>query len=177
MANQHLTNKQSQHGARLLCAALCTAVLALPAMADAIPVFGAAPDFTLPRAAGGNLRLAEQRGDVIMLNFWASWCGPCRQELPALAELHNRFGPAGFKVLGINVDAQPEKAQRILQELNLPFPILYDSAGAVSATYRVNAMPSTVIIDRDGQMRYLHEGYKAGYADLYRSEITELLGE
>ncbi|MFT4631458.1 MAG: peroxiredoxin [Candidatus Pseudothioglobus sp.] len=141
------------------------------------PASGEAPDFTLASHRGPNMRLQEQRGDVIMLNFWASWCGPCRIEMPILDELHERFEVAGFKVIGVNVDSEPAKAERLLSELNLQFPILFDPKGDVSERYKVEAMPSTLLIDRDGQIRYRHEGYKPGYEELYRAEISELISE
>jgi peroxiredoxin len=159
----------------LLTTLLSTGLLANHALAE--PASGEAPDFTLASNQGPNLRLQEQRGDVIMLNFWASWCGPCRTEMPVLDVLHQRFQAAGFKVIGVNVDSAPAKAERLLAELNVKFPILFDPSGDVSASYQVNAMPSTVLIDRDGQMRYRHEGYKLGYDDLYRTQIRELISE
>lgn len=170
-----MTRNLTLPGSLLLLAMLAS--LTGNADAQSQPVSGTAPDFTLPSNQGNNLRLGEQRGEVILLNFWASWCGPCRQEMPALDALHKRFSPAGFKVLGVNVDADTRKANRILEDLAVAFPVVYDPAGDVSEQYQVNAMPSTVLIDRNGEMRYLHEGYKPGYEDLYRTQISELLGE
>jgi len=97
--------------------------------------------------------------------------------MPVLDELNQRFEVAGFKVIGVNVDSEPAKAGRLLRELNVQFSILFDPNGDVSERYEVNAMPSTVLIDRDGQIRYRHEGYKLGYEDLYRAEISELIRE
>jgi thiol-disulfide isomerase/thioredoxin len=138
---------------------------------------GAAPDFTLPSNLGKNLRLAEMRGEVVMINFWASWCGPCKQEMPILEELHQRYGKAGFKLLGVNVEPDPADAQKILKAIPVSFPILYDTESVVSKLYDVEAMPSTVIVDRNGNMRYLHKGYKPGYEEDYRKQIKELIRE
>ena len=135
------------------------------------------PDFTLASLQGKNLRLAEQRGDVIMLNFWASWCGPCRQEMPLLDELHARYEAAGFKVWGVNVDSNRADAEQMLQRIPVDFPILFDSASSVSKLYGVDAMPSSVFIDRDGNVRHIHRGYRDGDAAAYKKIIKELIRE
>lgn len=138
---------------------------------------GAAPDFVLKSDAGENLRLAEQRGDVILLNFWASWCGPCRQEMPLLEELQQRYSRAGFTVLGINVEQDMSAAKDYLKKIDVSFPILFDPESLAGELYKVDAMPTTVMIDRDGNMRYLHRGFKPAYEDRYRQQIKELIRE
>ncbi|MEX1033099.1 MAG: TlpA disulfide reductase family protein [Cellvibrionaceae bacterium] len=145
--------------------------------ASANDVSGKAPDFTLASNQGKNMRLAEQRGDVVMINFWASWCGPCRQEMPILEELYSRYSRAGFTILGVNVEPNPADADKILNDIKVSFPVLYDTESKVSKLYNVEAMPSTILIDRDGNMRYLHLGYKPGYEDAYRKQIRELIRE
>jgi len=137
----------------------------------------AAPDFTLKSRDGKNVRLSDLRGQVVLLNFWASWCGPCRQEMPILDEIHNKYKSLGFSVLGVNLDAKSKKAINYLKDTPVTFPVLYDPKGDVSGQYGVQAMPSTVIIDKDGNVRYLHEGYKSGYEDDYRKQIKTLLRE
>ncbi|MFL0798381.1 MAG: TlpA family protein disulfide reductase [Cellvibrionaceae bacterium] len=136
-----------------------------------------APDFTLKSDSGSNIRLSEQRGKIVMINFWASWCGPCRQEMPYLEKLYKRYGKAGVVLLGINVDKDSKLADHFLKDLETTFPILYDPTGSVSKQYKVRAMPTTVIIDRDGNIRYTHRGYKPGYEDKYKKNIRELLKE
>lgn len=138
---------------------------------------GPAPDFTLASNKGENMRLAEMRGEVVMINFWASWCGPCRQEMPILEELYNRYSRAGFTILGVNVEPDPAEADKILNDIKISFPVLYDTESKVSKLYNVEAMPSTILIDRDGNMRYLHLGYKPGYEEAYRKQIKELIRE
>ncbi|MDY0005650.1 MAG: TlpA disulfide reductase family protein [Spongiibacteraceae bacterium] len=138
---------------------------------------GEAPDFTLKSNSGKNLRLSELRGQVVMINFWASWCGPCRQEMPILDALHKRYAKAGFSVLGVNVEQDSGLADQLLKDIPVSFPVLYDPDSVVSKLYAVDAMPSTVMVDRDGRMRYLHRGYKPGYEDDYRDQIVELLSE
>lgn len=145
--------------------------------ATASELSGPAPDFTLASNQGKNMRLAEMRGDVVMINFWASWCGPCRQEMPILEELYSRYSRAGFTILGVNVEPDPADADKILKDIKVSFPVLYDTESKVSQLYNVEAMPSTVLVDRDGNMRYLHRGYKPGYEDAYREQIKELIRE
>jgi peroxiredoxin len=136
-----------------------------------------APDFTLHSMDGANLRLQEQRGQVVMLNFWASWCGPCRVEMPRLNRLYQRYHGSGFQLLGVNVDDDVRNAAGVWSKLGLKFPVLLDTEKKVSRLYDLNTMPSTVLIDRDGRVRYVHLGYKDGYEQTYEEQIRELLRE
>ena len=148
---------------------------ASPLASAAVVPQAAAPDFTLKSMNGPNLRLAEQRGRVVMVNFWATWCGPCRQEMPQLDRLYQKYRPSGFVLFGVNVDDDVRKAGDVAAKLGLTFPVLLDTDKAVSKLYDLSTMPSTVIIDRDGKVRYLHRGYLAGYEDNYDKQIRELL--
>lgn len=136
-----------------------------------------APDFTLKSASGENLRLSELRGDVVMINFWASWCGPCRQEMPILSELHDKYKSMGFTVLGVNVEENSAEARKLLKETPVSFPVLFDNKSTVSKQYDVVAMPSTVLVDRNGNMRYLHKGYKPGLENTYIEQVRSLIRE
>lgn len=137
----------------------------------------AAPDFALKSNAGENLRLSEYRGDVVMVNFWATWCGPCRQEMPLLDQLYSRYERVGFRLLGVNIDDNQSKAMDMVSELGVSFPVLFDSRKEVSKLYEVEAMPVTVIIDREGTVRFVHQGYKPGYEEQYLDQIRTLLRE
>jgi len=136
-----------------------------------------APDFVLKSATGENLRLSEYRGDVVMINFWATWCGPCRQEMPLLDDLYNRYQRVGFSILGVNIDDDSRRAMQMIEELGVNFPVVFDVSKEVSKLYEVEAMPVTVLIDRDGNVRHVHHGYKPGYEDNYLTEIRSLLRE
>ncbi len=136
-----------------------------------------APDFALRSAAGSNLRLSEHRGQVVMINFWATWCGPCRQEMPKLDEIFSRYERAGFTLLGVNIDEDTARAQRLADELGVSFPLLFDSEQNVSRLYDVQAMPMTVMVDRTGKVRSVHYGYKAGMEQRYLDEVRALLRE
>ena len=161
-------------GLRLVaCAAFA---IAAGTASSAIAPATTAPDFTLHAMGGGaNLRLKEQRGRVVMVNFWATWCGPCRQEMPQLNRLYEKYKSSGFVLLGVNVDDDASKAADVAAKLGVTFPVLLDTDKAVSKLYDLSTMPSTVIIDRDGKVRFVHRGYLAGYEDNYEKQIRELL--
>jgi len=138
---------------------------------------GSAPDFALKSHSGENIRLSELRGEVVMINFWASWCGPCRQEMPLLDQLYTEYQPMGFTILGVNVEEDPTQAKALLEEIPVSFPVLFDTRSQVSKLYDVVAMPSTVLLDRDGNVRYLHHGYKPGYENTYQEQVRALIRE
>ena len=154
--------------------ALLTGFMAVPAVgADS----GPAPDFTLTDASGQSVTLSDLRGQVVMINFWASWCGPCREEMPLLEQIHQRYEPLGFTLLGVNVEENSADGQAFLAERPVSFPVLYDPDNGISKLYDVVAMPSTVLIDRQGNVRYLHHGYKPGYENDYQDQIRALARE
>ena len=136
-----------------------------------------APDFVLKSSTGENLRLSEYRGDVVMINFWATWCGPCRQEMPLLDELYGRYQRVGFSLLGVNIDDDSRRAMAMVKELGVRFPVLFDEEKKVSKLYEVEAMPLTILLDREGTVRHIHYGYKPGYEQKYQNEIRSLLRE
>lgn len=160
----------------LLIGALLASGLAL-ANTTTVNVGAEAPDFALRSAAGPNLRLSEHRGQVVMINFWATWCGPCRQEMPKLDEIFARYEPAGFTLLGVNIDEDSAQAQRLADELGVTFPLLFDDEQDVSRLYDVQAMPMTVMVDRSGTVRSVHYGYRPGMEQRYLDEVRALLRE
>lgn len=137
----------------------------------------AAPDFTLKSSTGENVRLAEQRGQVVMLNFWASWCGPCRQEMPLLDGISKKYGKMGFVLYGINVDQDTADAKNVLQKIKVSYPILFDPESKLSSLYKVEAMPSSVFIDKKGNIRFIDRGYVPGDEEKYIKQIQELIRE
>jgi peroxiredoxin len=153
------------------------ASLLLFGTANSANIQGKAPNFTLKSNTGKNIKLSELRGQVVLLNFWASWCGPCRQEMPLLEKLQQRYSALGFTVLGVNVEEDPSKAKSLLKDIPVSFPILFDTQNTVSKQYNVSAMPSTVMIDRNGNMRYLHTGYKSGDEVQYKKWVKQLVKE
>lgn len=136
-----------------------------------------APDFTLKSKENGNIRLSEQRGNIVLVNFWASWCGPCRNELPEMEALYQEYQDLGFEILAVNVDDEASKADGLLNDIEVSFPVLYDTLGDVSKLYDVSAMPTTVMIDRDGNQRLVHLGYRAGDEKKYEKALKILMRE
>ena len=146
---------------------------AVPAVTPAM----IAPDFTLRSMGGPNLRLHEQRGQVVLVNFWATWCGPCRQEMPHLNRLYEKYRASGFQLLGVNIDDDARAATDLATRLGVKFPVLLDTDKKASRLYDMSAMPATVVIDRDGRVRYVHRGYRDGYEKTYEQQIRGLLKE
>ncbi len=162
---------------RKFLAGLALTVLATSSLAASDLAGKPAPDFALKSSTGANLRLSEYRGDVVMINFWATWCGPCRQEMPLLDQLYSRYQRVGFSLLGVNIDDDSSRAMDMIHELGVSFPVLFDARKEVSKLYDVDAMPVTVLVDRDGNVRYVHKGYKPGYEEMYLDQIRSLLRE
>jgi len=164
-------------GLRILLLGATFSVFAASSLASSSLVGKPAPDFALKSATGENMRLSEYRGDVVMINFWATWCGPCRQEMPLLDDLYNRYERVGFRLLGVNIDDDSRRAMQMIEELGVNFPVLFDEQKEVSKLYEVGAMPVTLLVDREGIVRYVHLGYKPGYEEYYLTQIRSLLRE
>ena len=152
------------------------AALLLTAPATAVTP-NAAPDFSLAAMAGNAVNLSQFKGQVVMINFWATWCGPCRKEMPVLEQLHKKYKPMGFTLLGVNVEPNSTEAVEWLKGTPVTFPILFDTDSKVSKLYAVQGMPSTVIVDRKGQVRFVHRGYSAGDENEYLNQIRALVRE
>ena len=149
----------------------------LGSAAAAVQLSTSAPDFTLKSVGGANLRLAEQRGQVVMVNFWATWCGPCRQEMPHLNRIYDKYKSSGFTLLGVNIDDDPRAAAALAAKLGVKFPVLLDTDKKVSKVYDMSAMPATLLIDRDGRVRHIHRGYRDGVELTYEEQVRGLLKE
>lgn len=152
-------------------------LLALAAPAGAAELMAPAPDFSLPARDGGTVSLSGLKGQVVLINFWATWCGPCRKEMPLLEQIAKKYGPLGFTLLGVNVEEDSRLSEVFLKDVPVSFPILLDPANGVSKLYDVAAMPSTVIVDRQGRVRYVHQGYQPGDEGKYQDMVRTLLRE
>jgi cytochrome c biogenesis protein CcmG/thiol:disulfide interchange protein DsbE len=137
-----------------------------------------APDFALDSLTGDPLKLTDLRGKVVVLNLWASWCPPCRAEMPALNVVYEKFRDQGLVVLGVNTTFQDDEtnARAAIRDWGLTFPIVFDRGGTPSRAYRLQAMPTTFFIGRDGVIRDIVFGGPMSEA-LIASKIEKLMSE
>jgi cytochrome c biogenesis protein CcmG/thiol:disulfide interchange protein DsbE len=144
----------------------------LPSPREGFP----APDFTLDLLEGGQITLSDLHSKVVLVNFWASWCPPCRAEMPAIEKVYRSYRDLGLEVLGVNTTDQDSQsaAQAFIQENGLTFPVLLDYTGAVSAAYNLRGLPSSFFIDRDGVIHSVVVGGPMSEA-LIQSKIEDLL--
>lgn len=151
------------------------ASLALPTGSFAVDAGKAAPDFQLPGLKQDSLKLSNYKGKVVYLDFWASWCGPCKKTFPWLNELQKKYGKEGLEVVGVNLDAKKIDADKFLATTPAEFTILLDPEGKVANTYELQGMPSSYIIDRTGKVYLVHRGFKDGEAAELEGKIKQLL--
>ena len=160
---------------RLVPLVFSAVVLAAPA-ALAVAVGEAAPSFALPDAAGGNVELDKLRGSVVYVDFWASWCAPCRRSFPWMNEMERKYGPKGFKIIAINVDKKREDAEKFLKVTPAEFTVVYDPAGKAPASWQVKAMPSSYLVDASGKVVLVETGFKDERKGEAEERIRALLG-
>lgn len=149
--------------------------MALPALA--LESGQSAPAFAAPRLADpqSTLALGELRGKVVYVDFWASWCVPCRLSMPTLDALYRKHRDRGFVVVGVNKDAERADAQRFLARVPVTFPLVADDADRVARAFEVKAMPSGYLIDRSGTIRVVHRGFTAQTAERLQGEVEALV--
>jgi peroxiredoxin len=146
--------------------------------AAAAEVSAPAPAFSLPRLqAEGTVTLQEQRGRVVLLDFWASWCGPCRESLPQYQKLYDEFPRADFEVVAVSLDEDIEEALDFLKQYPLRYLVLHDPEGGVATAYALKGMPSSYLIDRKGVLRDQHVGFQMKDLAPLRAKIAELIAE
>jgi peroxiredoxin len=136
-----------------------------------------APDFHLPSLSGQDVGLEAFKGDVVLLNFWASWCEPCQEELPAFQAFHQGYYDRGFQVVGINVDKKRQNAQKFVDLFHLSFTVLLDPASETIRQYRGRSMPISYLIDRKGQVREVIFGFSRKKLPQIEKSIVRLLDE
>ena len=126
-------------------------------------------------ASPPSLDLARYRGRVVVVDFWASWCKPCRQSFPWLNEMRARYGTQGLVIIGVNVDAERSDADRFLRDVPADFEVLYDSKGVLAEQFGVQAMPTSFVFDRDGKLIHTHHGFRESRRAEHETELQTLL--
>ena len=158
----------------LRLAGVLAALAAFPALA--LEEGKVAPPWSAPALDGGApVSLSSARGKVVYLDFWASWCTPCRAALPEIEELRREFPPDAFTVLAVNVDREPEAARRFLARTPVGYPSASDPEGRISKSFGLETMPTSYLIDRDGVILYVHRGFQRGDTAKLRARIAELV--
>ena len=134
-----------------------------------------APEIALSDLSGKPVKLSSFKGKVVIVDFWASWCGPCRESMPVFDKLSKTYGKQGLVVLGVNIDNDVKSANKFLKDIPVSFPVVNDAKKAVAKAYAPPTMPSSYIIDRQGKVRVVHAGFKASDAKKIEAEIKKLL--
>ena len=147
-------------------------LLATPAMAK-VHKGQKAPGFSLPSLRGPTVALSSLAGKVVVIDFWAQWCEPCKRELPELDKLAKELG-ARATIVAVNIDKDRGNAQKLATQLGLSFDVLLDPSGAIAAMYDLPKMPSSYVIDKKGIVRFVHEGYENGDVARLQREVDEL---
>lgn len=151
-----------------------------------IPVFAYSQDigkeakqFSGKTESGDKVNLSDYKGKVLILDFWASWCKPCKEEFPFLIELYNQYSDKNFSVLGVNIDKDIANLRKFLNEINkdVPYKIILDPEAKIPEEYNIDSMPSVFVIDKYGVVKYIHIGFVSGDKEKYKKEIETLLSE
>lgn len=143
-------------------------LIAMSAPALAIEAGQTAPDFELA-GRSGTLHLSDYKGKTVYLDFWASWCGPCKQSFPWMNDMQSRYSGKGLRVLGVNLDQKTEDAKNFLNDTPAKFDVAFDASGKTPKTYAIKGMPTSVLIGPDGKVLMVHSGFK----DESRAELEQ----
>lgn len=168
MPIRHNANVMKRAG-HLYTTALVAGALLFPLLAHAVESGDAAPAFTLPGAKGEAVALDKLRGKVVYVDFWASWCGPCRRSFPWMNDMQQKYGGKGFVVVGVNVDKKRADADKFLAQIPAAFTLAFDEAGTTPSAYGVKGMPSSYLIDGSGKVVYVERGF----LDEHKAELEQ----
>ncbi len=138
-----------------------------------------APDFTGKTFEGDKIKLSNYEGKITLIDVWASWCKPCKEEFPFLIELYNKYSDKDFTILAVNIDEEKQNAKKFLKGLNkeIPFTIIFDSEAKIPLLYKIEAIPTTYILDKKGIIRYFHLGFMESEKEKFKNEIETLINE
>jgi thiol-disulfide isomerase/thioredoxin len=159
---------------RKLAVARGTAARCQRALACFLAIWACLPPFAAHAAAAD---FAEFRGSVVYLDFWASWCAPCRQSFPWMQTMQDAYADRGLRVVAVNVDRYREDAERFLAKFNPTFEMRFDPQGELAAHFNIQGMPTGVIIDRHGALRYTHIGFRSTDDAAYEDQLRRVLAE
>jgi thiol-disulfide isomerase/thioredoxin len=157
----------------LICSLLTGSLLA--ARASALDAGAPLPEIGLTDLSGKRIDAATLKGKVVIVDFWASWCAPCKQEMPILEKLYQKYGSKGLVVVGVSVDQEDANVGAFVKQLKVSFPIVHDKAHGVANRFKPPRMPSSYIIDRQGIVRKVHGGFRAADASAIEGEVSSLL--
>jgi thiol-disulfide isomerase/thioredoxin len=161
----------------LILLILCGTLAFFPHCSKNVKESGLAPDFSLKTLEGQEVTLASLKGKVVLIDFWATWCGPCRESIPHLVDLYKSYREKGFEVVGISVDkGEAEVVRRFSKAMGIPYPILIASE-EVTRNYAVTALPTTILVDRKGRIREKVIGFNSNIAKLLTARVKELTSE
>ena len=138
-----------------------------------------APDFKGKTPEGKEIKLSDYAGKVVLIDFWASWCTPCREEMPELIKFYKTHNDPKFELVAVNIDKDKDNMQHFLDQLfpKPGFPIIADNEQQIPALFNIEAMPTTIFIDKKGKVRFRHDGFKQSYINDFNEELTQLLKE
>ncbi len=150
-------------------------MLAVVSVSHAAAIGDQAPGFTLPTLSGETVSLDALKGNALLLNFWASWCTPCQEELPEIQKFHQKYQDRGFSVVGINIDKKEGKAAKFSQRFGLTFPVALDPESATIREYKGRSMPISYLVDRNGVIRQVFFGFNPKKLPGMEAAIVEVL--
>ena len=166
----------STHLLAVLLISLPTFLLIPTGPADALGEGDDAADFEAPMLQSGRtVALSDHLGKVVYLDFWASWCDPCRIAIPEIEKLRTEFPKEDFQILAVNLDQSKKKATKFLKKNPISYPSLIDPKGKVPRMFGLETMPTSYVIDRNGVIRYVHKGFRKGDMEEIRAQIAKLV--
>lgn len=159
----------------VLLSAICAVLLGQPALATEAGEL--APDFSLSDISGNTVKLSDFKGKVVYLDFWASWCGPCKQSFPWMNEMHVKYAGQGLQIVAVNLDTKPESAKQFLTGNPASFTVLLDPASSTPSKYKIKGMPTSILIGAHGKIVSRHAGFKASEIEALEAEIKQALAK
>lgn len=156
---------------------IITLIISFSSFVHAQGIGSKAPDFTAKDLQGNSVKLSELKGKIVVLDFWASWCVPCKKSMPHLIELYNEYKDTSFTIIGVNVDTELKKLREFESDLNtdIPFTLIFDKDSEIPPLYEVEGMPTTVVINKEGIIKYKEVGYTTELKDKLDKIISELI--